>query len=121
MLNKYSYQAALAASESIHWRIEDIIGGEKRLDFTQAVSCPSRWPKWSRSRFFNGGETNSESDQRQCVPLHLRTRRGIHSSIRPGPCSSAITMATIIASARCCSSRVKKLSTSSCSNVSAGV
>ena len=35
MLNTYSYQAALAASESIHWRVEDIIGGEKRLDFTR--------------------------------------------------------------------------------------
>lgn len=36
MLNRYSYQAALAASESIHWRVEDIIGGEKRLDFTRS-------------------------------------------------------------------------------------
>jgi hypothetical protein len=35
MLNRYSYQAALAASEVIHWRVEDIIGGEKRLDFTK--------------------------------------------------------------------------------------
>ena len=35
MLNHYSYQAALAASESIHWRVEDIIGGEKRLNFMQ--------------------------------------------------------------------------------------
>lgn len=35
MLNHYSYEAALAASESIHWRVEDIIGGEKRLNFTQ--------------------------------------------------------------------------------------
>jgi hypothetical protein len=35
MLNRYSYQAALAASESIHWRVEDIIGGDKRLNFTQ--------------------------------------------------------------------------------------
>src|SRR5215216_6844039 len=35
MLNHYTYQAALAASESIHWRVEDIIGGEKRLDFTR--------------------------------------------------------------------------------------
>lgn len=33
MLDRYSYQAALAASESVHWRVEDIIGGEKRLDF----------------------------------------------------------------------------------------
>src|SRR6185295_13727453 len=35
MLNTYSYEAALAASESVHWRVEDIIGGEKRLDFTR--------------------------------------------------------------------------------------
>src|ERR1044072_8993648 len=35
MLTRYTYQATLAASESIHWRVEDIIGGEKRLDFTR--------------------------------------------------------------------------------------
>jgi len=35
MLNGYTYEAALAASESIHWRVEDIIGGEKRLNFTR--------------------------------------------------------------------------------------
>lgn len=34
MLDRYTYQSALAASEAIHWRIEDIIGGEKRLNFT---------------------------------------------------------------------------------------
>lgn len=33
MLERYTYQSVLAASEMIHWRIEDIIGGEKRLDF----------------------------------------------------------------------------------------
>ncbi|HZJ42703.1 MAG TPA: diiron oxygenase [Pyrinomonadaceae bacterium] len=33
MIERYSYQSALAASETIHWRIEDIIGGEKRLNF----------------------------------------------------------------------------------------
>ena len=31
----YSYDSALAASERIHWRVEDIIGGDKRLDFTK--------------------------------------------------------------------------------------
>src|ERR1043166_882575 len=35
MLDRYSYQSALAASEVIHWRIEDIIGGEKRLHFNK--------------------------------------------------------------------------------------
>jgi len=31
----FSYQAALAASQRINWRIEDIIGDDKRLDFTK--------------------------------------------------------------------------------------
>jgi hypothetical protein len=33
MLDRYTYQSVLAASEMIHWRIEDIVGGDKRLDF----------------------------------------------------------------------------------------
>jgi hypothetical protein len=35
MQNNYSYQGALEASERINWRVEDIIGGDKRLDFTK--------------------------------------------------------------------------------------
>ena len=35
MQNNYTYQGALEASERIGWRVEDIIGGEKRLDFTK--------------------------------------------------------------------------------------
>ena len=31
----YNYQETLAASAKVNWRIEDIIGGEKRLDFTK--------------------------------------------------------------------------------------
>ena len=31
----YNYQETLAASAKANWRIEDIIGGEKRLDFTK--------------------------------------------------------------------------------------
>jgi hypothetical protein len=31
----YSYQGALAASQKVNWRIEDIIGGDKRLDFSK--------------------------------------------------------------------------------------
>jgi hypothetical protein len=31
----YSYQATLAASQKVNWRIEDIIGGDKRLDFSK--------------------------------------------------------------------------------------
>jgi hypothetical protein len=35
MQNNYSYQGALEASGRINWRLEDIIGGEKRLDFSK--------------------------------------------------------------------------------------
>jgi hypothetical protein len=35
MNHGYTYQSALAASEMIHWRIEDIIGGDKQLNFTK--------------------------------------------------------------------------------------
>src|SRR5262249_7290305 len=31
----YTYQATLAASERIHWRVEDLIGDDKRLDFSR--------------------------------------------------------------------------------------
>ena len=33
MQTSYTYASALAASQRINWRVEDIIGGEKRLDF----------------------------------------------------------------------------------------
>ena len=35
MTQTYTYEATLAASEKIGWKIEDIIGGSKRLDFTR--------------------------------------------------------------------------------------
>jgi hypothetical protein len=35
MNNNYSYQGALETSERINWRIEDIIGGDKWLDFAK--------------------------------------------------------------------------------------
>jgi hypothetical protein len=31
----YSYQATLATAQKVNWRIEDIIGGDKRLDFSK--------------------------------------------------------------------------------------
>lgn len=35
MSRHYSYQSTLAASEMVRWRVEDIIGGDRRLDFTR--------------------------------------------------------------------------------------
>jgi hypothetical protein len=34
-VNHYSYSETLAASEGIRWRVEDIIGADKRLDFSK--------------------------------------------------------------------------------------
>lgn len=34
-IDNYSYQATLAASQKVNWRIEDIIGGDKKLDFSK--------------------------------------------------------------------------------------
>jgi hypothetical protein len=36
MQHNYSYQSALAASERIGWKVDDIIGGDKQLDFTKS-------------------------------------------------------------------------------------
>lgn len=35
MLHGFTYARALAASERVNWRVEDIIGGDKRLDFAK--------------------------------------------------------------------------------------
>lgn len=35
MQHNYTFEDALAASQKVNWRIEDIIGGDKRLDFTK--------------------------------------------------------------------------------------
>lgn len=33
MEHGYTYEGTLAAAQRVNWRIEDIIGGDKRLDF----------------------------------------------------------------------------------------
>jgi hypothetical protein len=35
MNRQYTYQSTLATAQGIRWRVEDIIGGERRLDFTK--------------------------------------------------------------------------------------
>jgi hypothetical protein len=35
MTSSYSYESILAASQRANWRVEDVIGGEHRLDFTR--------------------------------------------------------------------------------------
>ena len=35
MSQHYTYQSALATAQKVNWRIEDIIGGDRRLDFSK--------------------------------------------------------------------------------------
>ncbi len=35
MHHTYSYEAALSASETVNWRVEDLIGGGRELDFSK--------------------------------------------------------------------------------------
>jgi len=35
MTSPYTYASALSASEKVQWRVEDLIGGDKRLDFSK--------------------------------------------------------------------------------------
>jgi hypothetical protein len=55
MNHGYSYQATLKASDSIHWRIEDIIGGERRLDFTKPF-MPESLARVESLTFLNSDE-----------------------------------------------------------------
>ena len=53
--NGYSYQAALAASAKVNWRIEDIIGGDKKLDFSKPF-MPESLARVQPLDFLNGDE-----------------------------------------------------------------
>ena len=55
MNHGYSYQATLKASDSIHWRIEDIIGGDRRLDFTKPF-MPESLARVESLTFLNSDE-----------------------------------------------------------------
>jgi hypothetical protein len=41
MQNNYSYQGALETSERVNWRVGDILGGERRLDFSKPFMAES--------------------------------------------------------------------------------
>src|SRR5262249_23781612 len=55
MNHGYSYQATLAASQPTPWRIEDIIGGEKRLDFEKPF-MPESLARVEPLTFLNAAE-----------------------------------------------------------------
>jgi hypothetical protein len=51
----YNYQDTLAASVKANWRVEDIIGGEKRIDFTKPF-MPDSLARVNALDFLNGDE-----------------------------------------------------------------
>jgi hypothetical protein len=55
MNHQYTYESALAASQKIMWRIEDVIGGDKRLDFSKPF-MPESLARVERLSFLDAGE-----------------------------------------------------------------
>lgn len=55
MNHGYTYQSTLAVSEIPRWRIEDIVGGDKRLDFSKAF-MPETFARTEPLRFLNQDE-----------------------------------------------------------------
>lgn len=55
MQTELTYREVLRAAEAIHWRVEDLIGGAKRLDFTKAF-LPEHLARTSDLDFLGEGE-----------------------------------------------------------------
>ncbi|MGH7930888.1 MAG: hypothetical protein ACREQV_24215, partial [Candidatus Binatia bacterium] len=55
MNSDYTYQGALEVSERINWRVEDVIGGDKRLDFTKPF-MPESLARVQQLAFLNADE-----------------------------------------------------------------
>jgi hypothetical protein len=55
MNQQFTYQATLAASEKINWRVEDIIGGDKALDFSRPF-LPESLARVERIAFLSSEE-----------------------------------------------------------------
>lgn len=51
----YGYRETIAASQKVNWRIEDIIGGDKKLDFTKRF-MPEPLARVEKLSFLNGDE-----------------------------------------------------------------
>ena len=55
VVGSYDYQDTLAASQKVNWRIEDIIGGDKKLDFTKRF-MPESLARVEQLAFLNDDE-----------------------------------------------------------------
>jgi hypothetical protein len=55
MYHQYTYEDTLAASQRINWRVEDLIGRDKRLDFSKPF-IPESLARTERLSFLSGHE-----------------------------------------------------------------
>lgn len=70
MYHDYTYEDALAASEQINWRVEDLIGGDKRLDFSRPF-LPETLARVERLTFLSNAERLALNQIRGHGYLHL--------------------------------------------------
>ena len=70
MKQAYTYAAALTASERINWRVEDLIGGDKRLDFTRPF-LPESLARVAPLTFLGEGEKRTLNQIRGLGYLYM--------------------------------------------------
>ena len=68
--HNFSYEAALADSLKVSWRVEDLIGGDKRLDFTKPF-LPESLAGSGRLSFLNDHEKLIHNQIRGFTYLYL--------------------------------------------------
>jgi hypothetical protein len=66
----YSYQATLTTSQQVNWRIEDIIGGDKRLDFSKPF-IPERLARVEPLEFLSADEKRTLNQIRGNAYLYI--------------------------------------------------
>lgn len=69
-IDTFSFQTTLAASERVHWRVEDLIGGDKRLDFTRPF-LPEAYARTAQLDFLTPAERLTVNQIRGHSYLHL--------------------------------------------------
>jgi len=66
MNHGFTYQSTFTVSDIVHWRIADIIGGDKRLDFSKAF-MPESFARVEPLSFLNQDEKRVLNQIRGCT------------------------------------------------------
>jgi hypothetical protein len=69
-IERFSYQAALAAAQRVNWKIEDIVGGDRCLNFTRPF-LPEALAQTGRLIFLTGEERRVLNQIRGHAYLHI--------------------------------------------------